>query len=119
MQRSAQAVVRAQRAGLVPRHPPDLVHLREVGRDHRVLGRRHEVAQVEVLVGGLAPVHRDVVHVHVERSRRGGVKEETADTALLEGLAERHLLAGRLPGLAVAPRLQPAVELAVMQQQHA
>ena len=39
--------------------------------------------------------------------------------ALLERLAQRDLLAGRLARVAVAARLQPAVELAVVEQQHA
>ncbi len=95
------------------------MQLRESGGDDGVGGRHHEVAQVEVLVSGLAPARRDVVHVQVQRARRRGVEREAADAALLECLAQRHLLSRRLPGVAVAARLQPAVELAVVEQEHA
>ena len=89
------------------------------GADGRALGRRHQVAQVEVLVRGLAAARGDVVHVHVERARRPRVEGEAEDAALLERLAQRHLLSRRLAGIAVASRLQPAVELAVVEEEHA
>ena len=70
-------------------------------------------------MGGLARACRDVVDVHVEGARRGRVETEAAEAALLEGLPQRHLLARRLPGVAVAARLKPTVELAVVQQEDA
>ena len=70
-------------------------------------------------MGGLVRARRDVVHVHVERVLCRRVQRESADAAFLEGLAQRDLLSRRLAGVAVAARLQPAVELAVVQEQDA
>lgn len=61
---------------------------------------------------------RDGVDVHVQGSRRGEKNRKGFDARLLARLSQRDLLAGRLPGLGVAPRLQPAAELAVMEQQY-
>ena len=52
-----------------PRHPADLVQLRELrARRGRSAGATHQVAQVEVLVRRLVAARRDVVHVDVERA---------------------------------------------------
>ena len=70
-------------------------------------------------MSGLVAAGRDVVHVHVEGTGRSGVQGEPGQARLLVRLAQSHLLAARLSGVAVAPRLQPTVELAVVQEQHA
>jgi hypothetical protein len=46
------------------------------------------------------------------------VEPQAADPRLLEGLAQGHLLPRGLSGLGVAAGLQPAVELAVVEEQH-
>ena len=71
-----------------------------------------------MLVRRLRAARRDVVDVHVEGARRSRVQREALDPALLERLAQGHLLAGRLARIAVAARLQPAIELAVVEQEH-
>ena len=72
-----------------------------------------------MLVRRLRAARRDVVDVDVEGARRSRVQREALDAALLESLAQGDLLAGRLARIAVASGLQPAVELAVVEQQHA
>ena len=47
------------------------------------------------------------------------MEAQATKPALLERFPQRHLLAGRLAGVAVAARLEPAVELAVVQQEDA
>src|SRR5262249_55355121 len=50
---------------------------------------------------------------------RGGVEREAFDARLLERFAERDRLPCRLPRVAVAAGLEPAVELAVMEEEDA
>jgi hypothetical protein len=112
-------MVGAEGVHLIPGHPAQGVELREARGENGALRGHHQVAQVEVLVCGLAAARRDVVHVHIERAWCGRVEREPGDPGLLESLAQGHLLAGRLAVVGVAPRLEPAVELAVVQQQDA
>jgi spermidine synthase len=94
------------------------VELREVGVEGGISGSDDEVAQIQVLVGGVVPVSRDVVDIDVERLGGGGVEPQAADPRLLEGLAKGDFLPRRLSGLGVASGLQPAIELAVAKEQH-
>ncbi len=69
-------------------------------------------------MGGLTLARGDVVDVDVEGPRSAAVEVESAEPCLFEGLPKRDLLAARLAGVGVATRLEPAVELAVVQQEH-
>jgi hypothetical protein len=114
----AEAGVGRERAHLVPGDPPELVELRKIGVDDGVGGSDQKVAQVQMLMGRVCSPGRDVVDVDVERAGRGRMEDEAADPRLLEGLAKGHVLPRRLSGLGVPAGLEPAVELAVVEEQH-
>src|SRR5258708_27168543 len=114
-----QPVVGLERLHLLPARPAELVGLRLRGDEGGLAGGDHEVAQVQVLVGRLRTPGGYVVHVHVQGAGRGGLEEEPFDPRLLPRLPQGHVLAAGLAGVGVPSRLQPAVQLAVMEEQHA
>jgi hypothetical protein len=94
------------------------VQFLDLGREDRRVRRHDEVAQVEVLVGGLVLARGDVVDVDVQGPRRRRVEGEGAEPGLFHGLPECDLFAGRLARIGMASRLEPSVELAVVKQEH-
>jgi len=61
----------------------------------------------------------DLVHVHVQRPRRPGMQDEAGDAGLLAGFPQRDRVPGILAGIRVAAGLQPALQLAVAQEEDA
>ncbi len=109
----------AEHGGLVEGHPGERGGLGRVDPRSGAARRDEPVAHVEVLVRGLALARGDQVHVEVEGSRRGRMQREADDPGLLERLTRRDHRGIGLVGLSVAARLQPALELAMKQQQQA
>ena len=72
-----------------------------------------------MLVGGLFAAGGDVVDVHIEGAGRFRVQQGGPRGRGLAGLARGHRFARGLPRVPVATRLEPAVELPVVQEEDA
>jgi hypothetical protein len=68
---------------------------------------------------GLVPPRRDWVHVDVKRLRSRRVEDEAFDPRLLARFPQGDDRPLSLPGLGMAAGLEPAIELPVMEQEHA
>lgn len=118
-QQPLQARVQIQTPQLVPFEPPEGAALLRLHHRRGALGGDRQVAQVEMVVSRFGTPGRNGVHVHVEGPRCRGVQGEARDPGLFERLAKGYGLSRLLAGIAMTARLEPTLELTVMQEQDA
>jgi hypothetical protein len=115
----AETRIEVETRELGPGEPPQIIGFLGVLHEGFLSGSLHEIAQVEMIVLRLLSSGRYAVDVHVEWTRSVRVYRQSNEAGLFARLAQCCGFAALLPGISVAAGLQPAVELAMVEEQHA